>query len=106
MTREGYHKHKAIIEAWVGGAAVQFKNLNGEWEDVNDPVWHMMSTYRLKPVPVHTYFSMYLLKDGQVRFGDSYTSAETCMAFASKSLCGVLKVTNTNGVLTSEVLPV
>lgn len=54
MTRDGYKKHKAVIEAWANGAKLEYKRSpQGRWaplEDV-DPYFEERFDFRIKPTP-------------------------------------------------------
>lgn len=44
-------KHAELIKAWADGAEIQYCRMDGEWGDVDIPLWSESSEYRLKPVP-------------------------------------------------------
>ena len=49
MTREGYNKHKELIEAFGNGAEIQY--YGGEpkrWIDIENPTWTLETKYRIK----------------------------------------------------------
>lgn len=41
--------HKDVIAAWANGAAVQVQDSEGNWDDVDRPLWGRASKYRVKP---------------------------------------------------------
>jgi hypothetical protein len=45
------HKHYECIVAWAEGKLVQFKNIDGKWEDLNKEGfgWWPHREYRIKP---------------------------------------------------------
>jgi len=43
------HKHADLIHAWADGAQIQWKNRNGQWEDMGEPLWNENHEYRIKP---------------------------------------------------------
>lgn len=46
------HIHAELIKAWADGAKIQFKNMDGEWQDcTTTPGWSVLSLYRIKPEP-------------------------------------------------------
>jgi len=45
------HKHADLIHAWADGAEIQWKNRNGQWEDMGEPLWNENHEYRIKPEP-------------------------------------------------------
>ena len=45
------HKHADLIHAWADGAQIQWKNRNGQWEDMGEPLWNENHEYRIKPEP-------------------------------------------------------
>ena len=50
MTREGYLKHKDLIEAWANGAEIQcISPTKNKWYDIVDPEWYENVEYRIKP---------------------------------------------------------
>jgi len=50
MTKEGYKKHKKLIEAWSNGAKIQhYYKFHKVWRDEECPVWSEDVEYRLKP---------------------------------------------------------
>lgn len=51
MTREGYLKHKEIIDAWANGAKIEFYSSDGVWVDAENPNWILDLEYRVKPQP-------------------------------------------------------
>lgn len=55
MTRDGYKKHKAVIEAWANGAELEYKrNPQERWapmEDV-DPYFDERHDFRIKSTPI------------------------------------------------------
>jgi hypothetical protein len=40
------HKHSELIKQWADGAEIQFKNSDGQWEDVDNPTWYQTAEYR------------------------------------------------------------
>lgn len=53
------HKHCELIKAWADGAKIQYKHLNGTWDDCN-PSWSESVEYRIKPKPmVKKYLAVY-----------------------------------------------
>ena len=50
MTREGYLKHKDLIEAWVNGADIEyFVDVYKYWDYTEAPLWREEIEYRIKP---------------------------------------------------------
>lgn len=51
MDREGYRKHKAVIEAWAKGADVDCLQSDGTWlcitDDGGTPNWNTDKTFRV-----------------------------------------------------------
>ena len=43
------HKHAAVIKAWADGAQIQVLKTNGQWQDLQNPLWNA-EEYRVKPV--------------------------------------------------------
>jgi len=49
MTRDGYKKHKRLIEAWSNGARIQVKKpLSEMWIDDPNPSWDENAKYKIK----------------------------------------------------------
>jgi len=49
MTREGYKKHKDLIEQWVNGAEIEFLTIDKKWINAAEPNWLTELEYRVKP---------------------------------------------------------
>ena len=49
MTREGYLKHKDLIEAWANGADIEVCRLPDIWKQMDDINWCDDCEYRIKP---------------------------------------------------------
>lgn len=47
MTREGYIKHKPLIEQWLAGNEVETELYPGSWHQVASPEWRASDNYRL-----------------------------------------------------------
>jgi len=47
------HKHAELIKAWADGAKIQILYTDDPqyWEDRENPTWHPVSIYRIKPEP-------------------------------------------------------
>ena len=43
------HRHAELIKAWADGAEIQSKNLDGTWQDDNEPWWDGLVHFRIKP---------------------------------------------------------
>lgn len=55
MTRDGYKKHKAVIEAWANGAKLEYKRSpQGRWAPLEDadPYFDERFDFRIKPTPI------------------------------------------------------
>lgn len=53
MTKEGYNKHKELIEAWLDGKQIQILGENGQWIDsLADIKWKEHKEYRVKPTKI------------------------------------------------------
>ena len=44
------HKHAALIKQWADGAIIECFD-EGEWTQLNNPVWCHHTQYRVKPEP-------------------------------------------------------
>lgn len=53
MDREGYLKHKALIEAWANGAEVEYySEIEHRWVHPSpNPNFYSMTEYRIKQIP-------------------------------------------------------
>ena len=51
MNREGIKENRAVFDAWLEGADIQYrwKDNNGPWEDCPFPGWLPAVDYRVKP---------------------------------------------------------
>lgn len=57
MTKEGYLKHKKLIEAWANGEEIEYYTyLSGKWEQASIPSWYLDVEYRIKPKPEYVPF--------------------------------------------------
>ena len=45
------HIHADLIHAWADGAQIEWKNRNGQWHDMGEPLWSEKHEYRIKPEP-------------------------------------------------------
>ena len=52
MTKEGYKKHKDLIEAWSNGAEIEYLMSNGTWVNAKAPLWRNDTKYRIKPTKI------------------------------------------------------
>ena len=52
MTREGYNKHKELIEAWSNGAEIQYHSEDKGWLTTENPRWIFNLEYRIKPTKI------------------------------------------------------
>lgn len=45
------HSHADLIKVWADGATIQFKSIDGKWDDClgNHPEWNEGTEYRIKP---------------------------------------------------------
>ena len=49
MTREENKKLLPIMQAYIEGKNIQYKNSRGEWVDTDYPIWAEQTEYRIKP---------------------------------------------------------
>jgi hypothetical protein len=96
MTREGYLKHKEIIEAWANGAEIEYQESSDDWYIVANPFWDTDSAFRVKPQS--TYLELHEkceLKVGdKVRITRSWDIKET-----GGRLNAPINITNKIGVI-------
>lgn len=68
MSKEGIIKNKAVFDAWLEGATIQYYDDNGEtWYNVhnNNPTWNILYNYRVKPKTVlSTRYRRYAYNSG------------------------------------------
>ena len=50
MTREGFLKHKDVLNAWLNGADIEYKKTDC-WDTTNNPRWRSDIEYRIKETP-------------------------------------------------------
>ena len=56
MTREETKELLPIIQAFVEGKIIQYKNSSGVWAETDCPVWAKHTEYRVKPEPKYRPF--------------------------------------------------
>lgn len=56
MTREENKKLLPIMQAYIEGKFIQYKNSRGVWVDTDYPVWAENTEYRIKPEPKYRPF--------------------------------------------------
>lgn len=56
MTREETAERIKIMQAFVDGKQIQYKESDGKWKDVKDPMWSSIDEYRIKPEPKYRPF--------------------------------------------------
>ena len=56
MTREKAKEMLPIIQAYAEGKAIQYRNIEGEWEDIEEPSFSEYIEYRIKPEPKYRPF--------------------------------------------------
>lgn len=56
MTREEAKELLPIIQAFAEGKTIQYKNSEGEWEDIDNPSFYVNLEYRIKPGPKYRPF--------------------------------------------------
>ena len=49
MTRGETVERIKVMQAFVEGKQIQYKDSDGNWKDVNDPMWSSVNEYRIKP---------------------------------------------------------
>ena len=54
------HKHAELIKAYADGAEIEYKDVDGCWYLINNPVWHNHFEYRIKPEPQKEQEPQYL----------------------------------------------
>lgn len=80
------HKHAEVIKAWADGATIQFKRINGDWQDISDPLWTPMCSYRVKPVEKTYWFNVYKNKlTGRVTIGQAFHVEKDALKWADLS---------------------
>ena len=56
MTREEAKEMLPIIQAYAEGKTIQYRNIEGEWEDIEEPSFSEYIEYRIKPEPKYRPF--------------------------------------------------
>lgn len=57
MTREETVERIKVMQAFVDGKQIQYKESDGKWKDVKDPMWFSVNEYRIKPNPKYRSFA-------------------------------------------------
>lgn len=57
MTREETVERIKVMQAFVDGKQIQYKESDGKWKDVKDPMWFSVNEYRIKPKPKYRPFA-------------------------------------------------
>lgn len=57
MTREETVERIKVMQAFVDGKQIQYKESGGKWKDVKDPMWSSINEYRIKPKPKYRPFA-------------------------------------------------
>ena len=94
MTREEAKELMPIIQAFVEGKTIEYREYDGEWKEAHTPTWSSRLFYRIKPEPKYRPFKSQeecwneMLKhqpfgrlksknDGRFRFIDKVTWSES-----------------------------
>lgn len=56
MTKEETVERIKVMQAFVDGKQIQYKEDDGRWKDVKDPIWARVNEYRIKPEPKYRPF--------------------------------------------------
>ena len=56
MTREEAKELMPIIQAFVEGKTIEYRELGREWEEAHTPTWSSRLFYRIKPEPKYRPF--------------------------------------------------
>ena len=56
MTREEAKELMPIIQAFVEGKTIEYRELGGEWKETHTPTWSSRLFYRIKPEPKYRPF--------------------------------------------------
>lgn len=57
MNRKETAERIKIMQAFVDGKQIQYKEYDGKWKDVKDPIWSCDNEYRIKPEPKYRSFN-------------------------------------------------
>lgn len=57
MNRKETAERIKIMQAFVDGKQIQYKEYDGKWKDVKDPIWSCDNEYRIKPEPKYRPFA-------------------------------------------------
>jgi len=94
-TKSSKHKHAELIHAWADGAKIQWQDRSSVWFDVEEPSWHPLDKFRIKPELREFYLDITLLNC----LNDDINSSErSCSADTVK----VVFDTETNKLVTLE----
>lgn len=56
MTREETVERIKVMQAFVDGKQIEYRDSIGEWRETNSPVWSPDTKYRIKPEPKYRPF--------------------------------------------------
>ena len=56
MTREEAKELMPIIQAFVEGKTIEYREYDGEWKEAHTPTWSSRLFYRIKPEPKYRPF--------------------------------------------------
>lgn len=56
MNRKETAERIKVMQAFVDGKQIQYKDGDGKWKDIKDPIWSRANEYRIKPEPKYRPF--------------------------------------------------
>ena len=56
MNRKETAERIKVMQAFVDGKQIQYKDGDGKWKDIKDPIWSRANEYRIKPEPKYRSF--------------------------------------------------
>ncbi len=84
MTRESYKKHKELIEAWLDGATIEYKDASNNWIELEEMNWGYRTEYRIKAKDETLYEWMVQYQYGEWQITDTlYTEQDAKEEFKS-----------------------
>ena len=69
MSKEGMIKHREVLNAWLDGAEVQYRNFydDANWYNIVNPSWDADNGYRIKPQPKILHHRVVVFEAGHAR---------------------------------------
>jgi hypothetical protein len=78
------HKWHKEIKAWADGAEIEYLNLEGNWMEIDDPLWHDACEYRIKPQPKEPQYLYVYGDEGGLNFSQWHTEFNNSTPYIGK----------------------